>query len=1004
VTIVTPEEIKGSPGPARKYMWPALYVIAALVLLAAFVERGLAGPVGVSFLDSAKVLVVFGAFAILPGYLLLRAFGRGRGHWLDWLAPSFCISLAAWCCFAVPAYALAWPLWSALVFAGALLLVAVGLWIGLKRQPGPEDVTGFFPAGSRTWPRVLDLVGLLLVALCAYLSLRPFSYGSDYWLHCGSMNGLVAAGRFTLSDAFHDTAAPHPMYFMNPWYLLTAATAWASRTMTVDATRVIPVVLTPVAVSAFACLCTVFSKNVRARLAALGFFLVYCTLLSNSMEASPDPAIWRQLGIPRWTVLFAMYPVMLGLGVKWIIAGRWPRMIAAAGLNGWAMFIHPQGGQFYLEVLGFLAIGGLLLRDWRWFGRAFLAGTVCVMLIVPFLLMRAVYLPRVMGAGKMSIVAVKKNPAPEAGDKAAGAAGSRTLRGMLSHSYGHHFLSRATTTLFSPFYLFGLLLLPLWWRRARGPGEKRALLCAMGPALVLPVLPLVELLPVTIWRSVIYRSIWAAPVLIASGLGMFILATPRARRDAGEEENEGRRIGWPGWLYFGLVLAVLVAAHFISPRRFRPCSHPEWLFPLGGLGLIAVVALAWSRSRSVVLRSGTSVLLGAGLVLALFHTFSADYRVENGRFAAEKSGAATVALAAREERGGYVLADTPSSAHLTALTGSHVLGGQKSAIWVFSPEHRSRHEDLLRLLRCDQPLADFLKMLKSRDVRSIWIQPRRVRTLADRLESLPDLFPVVAEDLNAKFYGVQISPANLKAEVGRLVQEARGARPEKALQLLGDALQLGGTSAEAANLLEDAKTRLAVELAACLSSLKPGGTRPLQALLKATVMLYRDQELDAARLRVCRELLRAGKLRSSELDLKTCRLIADTIPNDGVCDLHARRRALPAVWSRSNEITFSVIPPQRVTVKSIRLMISASAPDRLPESLRAILRRGDRAISLSLLRENPASGKKIGFYRVENVLLSIDSMEFRSFSDKANTMKLRKVSIELIEASPGVID
>ncbi len=953
-------------------MWLGLYALAGLMLLAALFERSLAGPVGVSLLDSIKVMVVFAMFAVLPGYVLLRAMGCGRGHWIDWLAPSFCASLVALCVFSVPAYIIGLPLWSVALFMGLVALAGAVVWF-FRRPAGDEESPVFFGEDSRTLgPRVAGVVVLLLMALTAYHSLRPFSRGSDLWFHSGFITKMALAGQASMSDPFHATSAPHPMYFMNLWHLLLAGVSYLAHVEIIDVVRIVPIMLVPIVTSAWACLSKAFFTERRPRFLGLGVFLSYLTFFATSMEASPDPSMWRQFSIPRWVALFAVYPMTLGLGVRWVARGSWRLALGAGAVAGMAMFLHPQGGQYYVMASGAMLLGGAVFRQWRWTGRAALALALCAPFVAVFFLLRHQFLESAISGSKdFSIVSVEALPSRSA------------LGAMFADRLGNLEFSRAVVLHCSPLFFLAVAALPLWWRDQQE--EHRLLLATLVPALALPALPFLKMLPIAVSDGIVYRGTWAAPVLAASGLSLGLLSWRRVRSLRALD-----------WVFVAVMVGLLVIVHMWPRRGFESWWWGESLLALIALPLVLLAIWPGRGQASHLrwLRATPAFALGGLLV---YFSLNPRYRREEADLAARRNSVATKQLAGARADGGYVLADSISSCQLSTLAGCRILGGNKAAIYYFRDDHRAMHEAMLRLLENRQSLGHFVATLRKYDVRWIYLFPKRHRSLVERLDALPGLFDLRAEDLGIRLYRLDVSEQQCRSEAGRLTSRSARVSGTTVLELLRMARELDPELDQVKEGISKVERNMAERKRELLSALKRNGGPTLKDLDQAAREYSMEPELLAAKAEAAEKLIAAGHLVRGKLDAGKEDLEALRAPRDGKAKRSGLKRPLPMTWTGVSENCCAVrLKPPRL-IHSLSIAVVAGRRKQ-PDRIRAILRgaKGD-SISVDFRKHASEKNGKIVEYVAGPIVLYADCVELRFFSGKANGMRLREFKLQILE-------
>jgi hypothetical protein len=949
----------------------AAYALAGLAVPLAALARSGAPDSGVSLLGFLAGGLLFALFGVLPGYALLRAAGAGRGSWVDWLAPSFVVSMMVLCLWSIPGYMFGLSLTATAACVLAVAAAGFAASLVLRRAKPAEP---FCPPGAGAWPGVLDIVVMLVMALTAFTSLRAFSPGADLWFHAGGVTRLVRTGALTTADPFHGSAEPHPMYIMNLWYVLQALLCRFGGVSSVDAVRILPAFMVPVVVSAQACLLKLFFERGRERALGLVVFLVFYTFVSASMEGSSEPSMWREFAGPRWVALFAIYPVALAWAGHWILEGGWVRALAAAAANGMALFVHPQGGQFLAYALLFLLLAGLLWRDRKWTLRAIGALGLALLFVAPFALCRFALLGSVTGQeGGVSALADE------------GAENLGTLAGVLSSKY----FARASELVGSPFWFLGLAAVPLWWREARESGRSRALLFVLGPALVLPLLPLAMLLPVGVHPNLMFRSVWAAPAWAATAVAI--------SRFVWRDETERRPGNW-GWAWLAAAGLTLIAAHVWPPPRFKQWWLAEPLLALGALGALGCACTAWRSPGNRRRRAFWSLpAVAVAIVLCILAMMARGARDQRADFARQLGNRALARLAAEAGKE-PVIAGTVLSSHLTALTGCHVLGAHKVSYTEYRLEHQRMQADLLAVLKCERGLGEMIEILRRRKVRYLCLFPGKSRSLADRLARHPAMFPVVEEHRGITLYEARLSEAVRGAEAERLVGLARSARPEAARALLAEALAVGGSEAVPAELRSSVETKLGSLRTAALAGL---GDPSAEALRAAADLWVREDELDAARRRAADGLLKSGRLREERPSLKGLRLVVEPDPKDARRDRSAMARPLPVGWSGANEPSLRVGLPRPRIVGSITVKVRASLPRRLPELVRLVLhRKGRPPVTLLMNRVDPDRAGRTAQYRVSGPLLAAEAVELRFFSERGHTIRVRELEVGLLGA-PG---
>jgi len=956
-----------SPSAWPNWLRYVLYVPAALLVLLAVVLRSGAPDGQVSVTSFLLVGGLFCVFAVLPGYAIMRVCGLGRGSWIDWLGPSFVVSLMLICAWSIPGYLLGWSLRAGAIFLVAATIAMLAASFFLAGKKGPDSFLQEAPPAAGG---AIGALMLALVALAAFNSLRALSPGSDLWFHAGGVTRMARAGVLTTADPFHGSIEPHPMYVMNTWYVLLAVIGRLSGAGAVDVFRVLPALLVPVVISCQASALKLFVDKARDRLLALGLFLAFFTLFSSSMEGSSAPAMWRELTGPRWIALFTFYPVALAWAGRWVLEGGWGRVAAAAAANGVAFFVHPQGGQFCGYVLLFVALAGLLWRDRQWLWRAVAALVLMGIFVLPFVLCRKLLLDTVAGQ--------------TGGVSAVGAAGGPVLS-TLGEVLGGKYVSRAVELLGSPLWFLGLAAVPLWWRRARESRRARMLLFALGPALVLPLLLLIAILPVGVHPNLLFRSIWAAPVLFSLALGLSELVRP----------SEGRlRIGIPGCCWLAAAALALGAIHYWGPDRFAQWDEALPLLALGFL--VALGLLIWSRARAKSL----PVRLACALPLLFASCYQGAEAVIAGpaedaaRDFAAQLGSKAIARLAAEDSTGHVASGTVLSAHLTALAGAQVLGAHKVAYTDYRPEHRRMQKDLVRLLKSRMDLGRFVETLEEHSVTHACVMPERCASFAGRLARLPLLFPVLEDDRGIRLYGVALDPETRRLQAEELVRNAVTARPLVAARLYRDAELLAGKGAlpadavrAHADALKDLRRKVADDLAA-------------KRLRSASRPYLLDPVTCSARRKCADELLTAGRLREEAIPPAEMGIIARPIPRDGESDRGKLRKAFPLAISRANEPRVSVGLPDAKLLTSVRVKVRTSQAWRHADFVRLVLRsRGQPECSFEMKPVGTIGKDRTLEYVAKVPVLLAEGLEVRIFTEHGYTMSIRELAVSALEES-----
>jgi hypothetical protein len=751
--------------------------LAGVGLLAlALVLRRDPASAGIGLAPVLSALAVFAVMSVLPGYSVLRLAGLARGGWIDWLGPAFAVSMTMHCLWIVPGYLLRFGLAGTGVCVAGVTAVLFAAAVLLRGHP-PDDGETFFPAreaGGWCWRDAFTLFTLLAMAQAAFLSLRALDPTVDLWFHAAGTTQMVKTGFLELADPFHDTAAPLPMYLMSSWQALLAVVCRFAGVEAVDAVRIVPIALVPVAVSAFAVLVRTFTREPRERLLALGLFVLYYGCLATSMEASFERSMWREFSGPRWVALFCLYPVTLALGIRWLLEGGWLRALSAAAINGAALFVHPQGGQYYAYVLLFFLAGGLLLRQQRRsLGRALLALVLVGAALLPFLTCRLHLLKGLVGSSvAVEMVSVARDgaagpvdgrsPEDQADDEGSPARSARSARPVFfdfSPAAAVRF-GRAATLLCSPMFFLGLAGLALWWKSGARDDRRRLLLLSMGPALVLPLLPAVHLLPVGIFPNLLYRSVWAAPVLIATAVGLVSAARGPGADDAAHSP-------WPGRLWLVVAGAVIVSAHLRPPYRFESWWQDASLFSLlclAGLFLAlrfpgGPTTVVWKRLWALP----AAAVLAASCVIAAFP----KGRVQTTeRFVAIRRSPAVAYLRGVEAGGGYVLTDATTGNMLTALTGARVLGAGKTAITNYTEEYRRLDAVRKGLLAPGLADADFLAGCRAARVERVLVPKKSQPELLERMAGLGPGAGLLCEDGEFALYGLPGAEPNAPGQAG----------------------------------------------------------------------------------------------------------------------------------------------------------------------------------------------------------------------------------------------
>ncbi len=755
-----------SSSPARLFSVPLAIGLLLLIMLLRSSPEDAGVPLGSSILT----LGAFFLIVLLPGYAILRAFGYRYTNALDGLAPAFCASLGLLCVLFAPGYLGRWSLF--LILAILLVVTASCLIFSASRwSPENKNPESFFPIqdDAGKWKTIVN-VGLLLVAAqTALLCLRPLTYRADLWFHAGGAMPMVQSGFLEISDPFHAIAQPHAMYLMNSWHAIVALTALVSGTQPIDVIRIVAILMAPIAISAFAFLLKFISSDLRVRLMGLAFFTFFYSCLATSMEASPERSMWREFSGPRWVALFGIYPLTLGLGLSWICSGGWHKVLLAASLNGMAIFIHPQGGQYYCYVLLFILAGCLLCRKRILATRTVMAGLLAGTMLLPFVFCRIGLLGGVIGKDVPSRTVTMEG---SEGLQISGSVPKATVAqtpGLLTRvqsSFSSAPFCRAANLLCSPVFFAGLLALPLLCSRAGKNHRLLLLLFCMGPALFLPLLPLLGFLPIRLFPNFIFRSVWAAPVLVATTMSLATILWPNTQRPSVRPEDASRTFlprGTTGMAWVLLGTAIIVIVHLWPPLRFQRWWREESLRSLLLLAGIYPISLAIRFRDDKRRRRATVLLLALPISVMLWALIPSFQLLKKTKttpdFVSLHESPVVKLLRSKSPGEGYLLANDRLGNQITALTGQHIVGADKHAYYGFSHQAMDMNLQHRKIFQCSDASEAFLVRLKRLNVEHILLEPQKDHLLQTKIESLPNHFQQILADHRFKLYAVNIRPA-----------------------------------------------------------------------------------------------------------------------------------------------------------------------------------------------------------------------------------------------------
>ncbi len=369
----------------------------AAILFALLVMAHITFPVLLNRLpEFVKVLLVFLAVFMFPGYLVTSWITSLRKLFLRRVVFSFAIGYAVW---AIPCSILLKfePSWSAFYITYLMInLILTALTIYLRRfRPQRLDADDIDEPATPSWRKASSLVllGLLLISFIPLISIARTPYVSgDLMSFVTTMRDSIHSPEFNQTEPLFGTGNPASLRMqINPWGALPAFMAKESGVDPIDFfSQNLPIIFVILAILAIYLLVMEFSGKRDLALFTSLFSVILFLADPYPHQFSPAMDVLRRITADKFFLLYIIYPTGLALGRRYFILGlRYGLFLA--GIIGLAIGLtHPLIVLFYLiSTATYVTVSYLLLKKYRnhiIIRRAIAMAAMCILvLIVPVL-------------------------------------------------------------------------------------------------------------------------------------------------------------------------------------------------------------------------------------------------------------------------------------------------------------------------------------------------------------------------------------------------------------------------------------------------------------------------------------------------------------------------------------------------------------------------------------------------------------------------------------------